>query len=377
MLSEGKCQCGQVHGACTTEFQYAVKVVCGRVTVTPASASTPVAPGQYWTAINIHNPDKCREAHLRWKVAVASPGRPGPVSAYSRTLVLGPDMALEIDCPQIRQVVQPLFPPPPPTFVKGYVVIECDIEVDVVAVYSGTQSANLLLTTFHTERVQPRCVPVCEDLILPVHTGFAAWQTVAPTVGQLGPVVAVNPFPQPPNWAAPPFGSQWVSQAITDGTSASLATRHYELCFDLCFGYTVPPPFQIQVLADDSARVFLNGTLPANFVGQVGPPSGGGGFQSPTTLTVNPSLLRPGRNCFRIQVTNGPPPVGGGPTAFALGGILRVARGKCPCAPLPLLPPSRGPLGPADSDTTGGSTVARKPRRKSGAAKSSRKKNKR
>src|SRR6185436_2967975 len=107
---------------------------CGVVVASPpGSAPTPVARGRYWTAINIHNPDKCHEARFRWKVAVAEPGKAGTVSKY-RTLILGPDMALEIDCPQVAQT----FPPPAPTFVKGYVVIESDIELDVVAVYSGT-----------------------------------------------------------------------------------------------------------------------------------------------------------------------------------------------------------------------------------------------
>src|SRR6185436_15083791 len=100
MSNEPGCQCGQSHGACTTEFQYAVKLVCGVVVAPPpGSAPTPVAPGRYWTAINIHNPDKCHEARFRWKVAVAEPGKAGTVSKY-RTLILGPDMALEIDCPQ-------------------------------------------------------------------------------------------------------------------------------------------------------------------------------------------------------------------------------------------------------------------------------------
>jgi hypothetical protein len=142
--------------------------------------------------------------------------------------------------------------------------------------------------------------------------------------------VPVNPFPQPPAWAAPPFGSNWVSQTITDGTSASVSTRTYELCFDLCFGYAPPAPFQIQVLADDSATILLNGNSVANIPYP--------GYTTPTTLSVNPALLRPGRNCFRVAVTNGPPPQGG-PTGFALAGILRVIRGKCPCSPLPIASP--------------------------------------
>ena len=212
MSNERGCQCGQARGACAFEFQYAVKLVCGQVVATPTGAPTPVAPGRYWTAINIHNPDKCHEAHFRWKVVVAAPlGQPPTVPVYQRPRVLGPDLALEIDCRQVMQTFPP--PPPVPTFVKGYVVIESDIELDVVAVYSGTQGGNTQLGSFHTERVQPRCVPVCEDLVLPLHTGFADWRTVAPTPGQLGPVVPVSA-----NWGvAAPSPSKWVGQYSTDG----------------------------------------------------------------------------------------------------------------------------------------------------------------
>jgi hypothetical protein len=333
MSNEQGCQCGQAHGACTTEFQYAVKLVCGQVKAsTEGQSFPPVAPGQYWTAINIHNPDKCKNAQLRVKVAFASQDLSGPVSQYYEPIVLTPDAAFEIDCPTIMAIVKALFPPPnsPPTFAKGYFVIESDIELDVVAVYTGAPTAAGPLTTFHTERVQPRCVPVCEDLVLPLHTGIADWQTVSPTVGQLGPVVPLV-APLPSTWAVPPFGSSWVSQTRNDTT---LITRHYELCFDLCSGFVVPAPIQIQVLADDSAQVSLNGPL-WNNVGQVGAVTGGTGYQTPTPFSVNPSLLKVGRNCFRVDVTNGPPPHGGR-TGFALAGILRIARGKCPCSPLPI-----------------------------------------
>jgi hypothetical protein len=321
------CQCGgQGHGACATEFQYAVKLVCGGVDVKTPGA--PAAFGQYWTAINIHNPEKCKQAHFRIKIAVADPLHAGPVSAYVGA-ALGPDEAFEIDCLYIKLLWPFLFSgQTAPNFVKGYVVIETDIELDVVAVYTGAAAADKPLTTFQTERVQPRCVPVCEDLVLPLHTGFAAWQ------GQAGPAVPVNAVGV---WAPAPFGSAWVSQSSTDiGATTSLGVRHFELCFDLCSGFEVPAQFQIQVLADDSAQVSLNGP-PVTNVGQVGSDTVGGlGFSTPTLFNVNPNLLRAGRNCLRVAVRNGPLPGGFGPTGFALAGLLHVVRGKCPCAPLPV-----------------------------------------
>jgi hypothetical protein len=319
------CQCGQAHGACATEFQYAVKIVCGEV-LAQDNVPTPVAPGRYWTAINIHNPTRCQDAHFRWKVAVASPGQPGPISAYSRLLPLRPDEALEIDCPQVMKAVSQQ---PPLKFVKGYVVIESDIELDVVAVYSGTPGP-CGSNSFHTERVQPRCVAVCEDLVLPLHTGVAAWQTVAPTPGQLGPVALVSPF----TWPTPPLGSSWVSQTIADGGNGAPTNRRYELCFDLCFGFTPPAPFQIQLVTDGfPSPLSLNGT-------QIGV---GPGWTTPAIITVPPNLFRAGRNCFWVDVTN--QAAAPNPTGFALAGLLRVGRGKCPCSPLPMAAQAHGPAG--------------------------------
>ncbi|HZV67419.1 MAG TPA: hypothetical protein VFG03_21240 [Telluria sp.] len=313
MSNERDCQCGQPQRACSTEFQYAVKLVHGVVAANANGAPTPVAPGRYWTAINLHNPDKCRDAHFRWKVVIAPPsGLSAGVPVYQRPQALGPDLVLEID----GQQVSASFPPPVPPFLKGYVVIESDIELDVVAVYSGTQGGTTRLSNFHTERVHPRCVPVCEDLVMPLHTGLADWQTVAPTPGPLGPVAPLNPFV----WRAPPFGSAWVSQLASDASNAPPGIRYYEFCFNLCSGFTTPARFPIQVLVDNAARVLLNGSQLANIPDP--------GFNTPTTVSVNPGFLRPGRNCFRIDVNNF-----GGPTGFALAGMLRVARGKCPCGP--------------------------------------------
>src|SRR5262245_45056441 len=53
-------------------FQYAVKFVCGK------SAGEVVAPGVYFTAVNVHNPTY-KTIQFRVKVAVALPGlKPGP-----------------------------------------------------------------------------------------------------------------------------------------------------------------------------------------------------------------------------------------------------------------------------------------------------------
>jgi hypothetical protein len=320
------CQCGEAHSPCPTEYQYAVKLVCGVVSIGPTGAA-PLAPGRYYTAINIHNPQKCDDAHFRWKVVVANPLNMQPaVPDYQRPRMLAPDYAVEIDCQQIMQT----FPAPPPPFVKGWVVIESDCELDVVAVYTAAQGASALVNAFHTERVPARCVPACqEDLVLPLTTGIAGWQTVAPTPGFLGPVALVTTIPSGVNgWMnPPPLGASWVSQLATDGAGGAPVTHYYELCFDLCSGFTPPAQLQIQVLADGSpALVYLNG--PPALTPSVS------GWTTPTTIPVPSNRFRAGRNCFRIEVPNGPAQTN--PTGFAVAGLLRVPRGKCPCRPLPM-----------------------------------------
>ena len=132
-----------------TIFQYAAKVVCGK------SAGKVVAPGAYFTAVNVHNPTYTTIG-LRVKVAVALPGlQPGPVSKFY-TAELGPDEALEIDCPDIFNPEIFRFPQPLRAgFLKGFVVIESEVELDVVAVYTAV-GRERLVATLHTERVPAR-----------------------------------------------------------------------------------------------------------------------------------------------------------------------------------------------------------------------------
>jgi hypothetical protein len=124
-------------------FQYAVKFVCGKPT------GGELAPGVYFTAINVHNPSD-RGVRFRKKIAIA--GRreqPGPVSRFFDAK-LGPDEAFEIDCPDIRK-----HAPVRDEFLKGFVVLESESELDVVAVYTAAGDERQV-ETLHIERVQPR-----------------------------------------------------------------------------------------------------------------------------------------------------------------------------------------------------------------------------
>ena len=125
-------------------FQYAAKFVCGK------SPGEIVAPGVYFTAINVHNPtyDSIRFAV---KAAVALPGlQPGSVSPFVGAR-LGPDEALEIDCPDVRKLLRVDHS----EFLKGFVVLESEVELDVVAVYTAA-GRDGSVSTLHTERVPAR-----------------------------------------------------------------------------------------------------------------------------------------------------------------------------------------------------------------------------
>lgn len=124
-------------------YQYAVKFVCGK------SSGHVVARGKYFTAINIHNPTS-NEIQYRKKIAIALPGeKTGPLSEYS-IAVIGPDEALEIDCPDIYKHSRTT----PCCFLKGFVIIESLVELDIVAVYTAAQKKNRV-ETLHMERVRP------------------------------------------------------------------------------------------------------------------------------------------------------------------------------------------------------------------------------
>ncbi len=133
--------------------QYAAKFVCGK------SAGSVVSPGVYFTAVNVHNPSDVA-IRLRVKVAVALPGlKPGAVSKFMDAK-LGPDEALEIDCPDIFKISEMRV-----DFLKGFVVIQCNTELDVVAVYTASGSTGQI-ESLHTERVPPRRVELgLPDLI--------------------------------------------------------------------------------------------------------------------------------------------------------------------------------------------------------------------
>ncbi len=128
-------------------FEYAVKVICGK------ADGEILAPGRYWTAINVHNP-ATTGVKFRKKVAIAFPGeKPGPVSEFFDAK-LGPDEAFEIDCKDIREHARY-----DEDFLKGFVVIQSPSELDVVAVYTAA-GARETVETMDIERVPARRIRI-------------------------------------------------------------------------------------------------------------------------------------------------------------------------------------------------------------------------
>ncbi len=114
------------------DFQYAAKFVCG----TNPSAPERILPGDYATAVNIHNPNN-ESVLLRKTIALTVPPdvqAPGAVSDPIED-ELGPNQALEVDCGEIPSEFFAM--PPGPPYIKGFLVITSTRRLDVTAVYTA------------------------------------------------------------------------------------------------------------------------------------------------------------------------------------------------------------------------------------------------
>jgi hypothetical protein len=225
-----------------TACQYAVKFVCGK------SDGEVVAPGVYFTAINVHNP-AYRDVRFRVKVAVALPHlKPGPVSPFHDT-GLGPDEALEIDNQDIFKLAGI-----DPGFLKGFVVIESQHELDVVAVYTAA-GRDGQVETLHTERVQPRCLKgaeVCVDFEPPLSVGT---QYGTPAGNKSGDVVfTTNGIPVSVhdfifvNGGQAFFSAQIDSAPVPFGSGQSIRTNNINLEFDFGGIGFIPDVVQFEFL---------------------------------------------------------------------------------------------------------------------------------
>lgn len=115
--------------------EYAAKFVCGVPQIEARREA--VKPGNYATAINIHNPnpDPTQTIQFQKKAVQARPqGSDKLPPSLPQPEMLPSDFALEVDCQNIRDL---LGAPPSPAFIKGFVVILSPSELDVVGVYTA------------------------------------------------------------------------------------------------------------------------------------------------------------------------------------------------------------------------------------------------
>lgn len=119
---------------------YSVKFVCGLQQPVPnllAPSEPPVKPGNYATAVNIHNFHNNQPVTIAKKAVIANSENqpPGQISQF-RKLVLEPDQALEIDCPDIVSLLQVPGAQLPP-FIKGFVEVISPVQLSVTGVYTA------------------------------------------------------------------------------------------------------------------------------------------------------------------------------------------------------------------------------------------------
>ena len=103
---------------------YSVKFICGVQSANPnlhLPSEPPVKPGNYATAVNIHNFHQNQRAVILKRAVIANPENqpPGQISPF-RQVLLGPGQAFEIDCSDIVTLFGAL-PTPLPPFIKGFV----------------------------------------------------------------------------------------------------------------------------------------------------------------------------------------------------------------------------------------------------------------
>ncbi len=130
-------------------FQYAAKYVCGVAQPGTASAGI-VAPGKYFTAINVHNPNaQAVEFRKKFVIALPSEKQGGKISQFF-SAALKADEAWEIECPDIFRHLGV------GGFAKGFVVLLSPVELDVVAVYTAAASSTGPVVSMALERVPKR-----------------------------------------------------------------------------------------------------------------------------------------------------------------------------------------------------------------------------
>ena len=124
---------------------YSVKFICGDQSAIPnlrPPSEPPVKPGNYATAINIHNYHSDQMAMITKTAVIANPEDAPSLGQISppRRIALPPGRAFEIDCSDIVTLFG-TQPAPLPPFIKGFVELRGSFPLlSVTAVYTAQQA---------------------------------------------------------------------------------------------------------------------------------------------------------------------------------------------------------------------------------------------
>ena len=131
-------------------FQYAVKFICISDIPDTSQQSPSLPPGHYSTVVNIHNPNS-KTAAFRMKLAVSTSTEINPpmISEFIYEK-LQPDQATMVNCGRIRDFKLRLI-----HGFEGFLVIESNLSLDVVAVYSAADKSGYI-TSWDIEYIRER-----------------------------------------------------------------------------------------------------------------------------------------------------------------------------------------------------------------------------
>lgn len=193
-----------------TFYRYAVKFVCG------CSKGHVVAAGRFWTAINVGN-TRDKKIRFRKRFSIALPNeQAGHVSELSHNQ-LGAFEALEIDCEDIARHTRM----PAGCFIKGFAVIESEVELDVTAVYTAAKHDGEV-ETIDIEDIEPRQVRVVPQPPPP--------PPPPPAKEKKPDLVPVAPYPPgppffPSNYCHSPKELRIIVRNIGQGPAGATTTR--------------------------------------------------------------------------------------------------------------------------------------------------------
>jgi hypothetical protein len=130
-------------GRVSYKLQYAVKFICTANVPGTSQTTDAFVAGSYQTAVNIHNPQRSK-ARIRKKIA-----SPIGISKFLETTI-EPDGVERVTCGQVRDFGLHLI-----HGFEGFLVIESDLSLDVIAVYTAAPNGGQV-STMDVQRINER-----------------------------------------------------------------------------------------------------------------------------------------------------------------------------------------------------------------------------